>query len=38
MLVAIKKCEFHTIKTKFCEFIIELKKTQHRPKEGWNNS
>ena len=26
MLVAIKKYEFHTIKTKFCRFIIELKK------------
>ena len=26
MLVAIKKCEFHIIKTKFCGFIIKLKK------------
>ena len=26
MLVAIKKYEFHTIKTKFCKFIIKLKK------------
>jgi hypothetical protein len=26
MLVAIKKCEFHTIKTKFCRFIIKLRK------------
>ena len=26
MPVAIKKCEFHTIKTKFCGFIIKLKK------------
>ena len=26
MLVAIKKCEFYTTKTKFCGFIIELKK------------
>ena len=26
MLVAIKKYKFHTIKTKFCGFIIELKK------------
>ena len=26
MLVAIEKCEFHTIKTKFCGFIIELGK------------
>ena len=26
MLVAIKKYEFHTTKTKFCGFIIELKK------------
>ena len=26
MLVAIKKCKFHTIKTKFCGFIIKLKK------------
>ena len=26
MLVAIKKYKFHTIKTKFCKFIIKLKK------------
>ena len=26
MPVAIKKCKFHTIKTKFCGFIIKLKK------------
>ena len=26
MLVAIKKYEFHTIKTKFCRFIIKLGK------------
>ena len=26
ILVAIKKCEFHTTKTEFCGFIIELKK------------
>ena len=26
MLVAIKKCKFHTTKTKFCGFIIKLKK------------
>ena len=26
MLVAIKKYEFHTIKTKFYKFIIKLKK------------
>ena len=26
MPVAIKKYEFHTIKTKFCRFIIELRK------------
>ena len=26
MLVAIKKCEFYTIKTEFCGFIIKLKK------------
>ena len=26
MLVAIKKYEFHTTKTKFCGFIIKLKK------------
>ena len=33
MLVAIKKCEFHTIKTKFCGFIIELKKLSIDPKK-----
>ena len=26
MLVAIKKCEFHTTKTKFYRFIIKLRK------------
>ena len=26
MPVAIKKCEFYITKTKFCGFIIELKK------------
>ena len=26
MLVAIKKCKFYTIKTKFCRFIIKLEK------------
>ena len=26
MLVAIKKCKFHTIKTEFCRFIIKLRK------------
>ena len=26
ILIAIKKCEFYTIKTKFCKFIIKLKK------------
>ena len=26
MLVAIKKCKFHMIKTEFCTFIIELGK------------
>ena len=26
MPVAIKKCEFHTTKTKFCRFIIKLRK------------
>ena len=26
MLVVIKKCEFHMIKTEFCGFIIELGK------------
>ena len=26
MLVAIKKCEFHTTKTEFCRFIIKLGK------------
>ena len=26
MPVAIKKCKFHIIKTKFCRFIIELGK------------
>ena len=26
MLIAIKKCEFHTTKTEFCGFIIKLGK------------
>ena len=26
MPVVIKKCEFHTTKTKFCGFIMKLKK------------
>ena len=26
MLIAIKKYKFHTTKTKFCKFIIKLKK------------
>ena len=26
MLVTIKKYKFHTIKTEFCKFIMELKK------------
>ena len=26
MLIAIKKCEFHIIKTEFCGFIIKLGK------------
>ena len=38
MLVAIKKYEFHITKTKFCKFIIKLKKTQYRPKENQGNS
>ena len=38
MLVAIKKYKFYITKTKFCRFIIKLKKTQHRPKENWSNS
>ena len=33
MLVAIKKCEFHTIKTEFCGFIIELGKLSIDPKK-----
>ena len=33
MLVAIKKCEFHTTKTKFCRFIIKLKKLSINPKK-----
>ena len=33
MLVAIKKCEFHTTKTKFCGFIIKLKKLSIDPKK-----
>ena len=33
MLVAIKKCEFYIIKTKFCGFIIKLKKLSMDPKK-----
>ena len=33
MLVAIKKCEFYTIKTKFCRFIIKLEKLSIDPKK-----
>ena len=33
MPVAIKKCEFYIIKTKFCEFIIKLKKLSIDPKK-----
>ena len=33
MLVAIKKYEFHTTKTKFCKFIIKLKKLSMDPKK-----
>ena len=33
MLVAIKKYEFHTIKTKFCRFIIKLGKLSMDPKK-----
>ena len=33
MLVAIKKYEFHTTKTKFCGFIIKLKKLSMDPKK-----
>ena len=33
MLVAIKKYEFHTIKTKFYRFIIKLKKLSMDPKK-----
>ena len=33
ILIAIKKYKFYTIKTKFCKFIIKLKKTQYKPKE-----
>ena len=38
MLVAIKKCKFYIIKTKFYRFIIKLKKTQYRPKKNQSNS
>ena len=34
MPVAIKKCKFYITKTKFYRFIIKLKKTQYKPKEG----
>ena len=33
MLVAIKKYKFHTTKTKFCGFIIKLKKLNIDPKK-----
>ena len=33
MLVAIKKYKFYTIKTKFCGFIIKLKKLNIDPKK-----
>ena len=33
MLVAIKKYEFHTTKTKFYRFIIKLKKLSMDPKK-----
>ena len=33
MPVAIKICEFHTIKTEFCGFIIELGKLSMDPKK-----
>ena len=33
MLVAIKKYEFHTTKTKFCRFIIKLGKLSIDPKK-----
>ena len=33
MLIAIKKYKFHTIKTKFCRFIIKLGKLSIDPKK-----
>ena len=33
MLIAIKKYEFYTTKTKFCGFIIELGKLSMDPKK-----
>ena len=33
ILVAIKKCEFHIIKTEFCKFIIKLEKLSIDPKK-----
>ena len=33
MLVAIKKCKFHTTKTEFCRFIIKLGKLSINPKK-----
>ena len=33
MPVAIKKCKFYTTKTKFCKFIIKLKKLSINPKK-----
>ena len=33
MLIAIKKYKFYIIKTKFCRFIIKLKKLSMDPKK-----
>ena len=33
MLIAIKKCKFYITKTKFCGFIIKLKKLSINPKK-----
>ena len=33
MLVVIKKYKFYTIKTKFCKFIIKLRKLSIDPKK-----
>ena len=35
MLVAIKKYKFHITKTKFCRFIIKLRKLSVRNKGKW---